>query len=425
MHAFPVSLWLKKSVAAVDMPPMRRDPVSREWLRLLFALALAMVLMLRPGLGAFAQEPHAGGVVGAWPPEASALEGQGAAAAGTGWKVVYIVGDVDGLEGPTTRLYIGHAQEQAAQLRAQGFTVTEFYAPNNHWPDIVAAAAGAHALIYAGHGMRWGGSDAMVGGMKLNAGESVHPDQIRSDLRMAPGAVAILNHACYSAGSSEEDVHGTTFETAERRVALYSLPFLEAGFSGYYASWYYYFPAALLTSLASGLTYSQAYEAYHDFNPATVTRLSHSLSPGDVLWLDYDDWESWEGLQYSYAFAGDPGHRLGQDPTPAPTLSLSHADLSALSRPGGAPQTVSIQVLAEGGVLPPWEAWVEGGSASWLTLEPRPAEGSLLVHLQPPAVAGDLSAQVIVQPLYYPPLRLPVSLTVAHLTLLPEVRRAG
>lgn len=416
------TLHLQKiTVPPVDNQRMKRGIASRVWVRLLVALILAAALLMPSGMQALAQEPHLGGVVAADPPQTMPAGKPELGALGSGFKAVYIVGDVDGVDGPTTQQYIAQARDQAQQLRSLGFTVVEFYAPDNHWSDIVAAVTDAQAIIYAGHGIRWGGDDALVGGMKLNASESVHPDQIRSDLRMAPGAVVILNHTCYSAGTGTEDIQGTDFETAVRRASQYSQPFLDAGLSGYYASWYYGFPAAVLTSLASGLTLGEAYEAYHDFNPETVTRLTHPLSPDHVLWLDYDNWTGWEGLQYNYAFAGDPDALLGE--APSPTFALSQPELSTYATIGGAAQTVTIQVTAEGS--PSWDAWVEGGSQPWLTLEPKPDEGVLLVHLQPPAAAGNYAAQVIVQPLYYPPLRLSVSLLVGHLTLLPAIIRAG
>lgn len=414
---------LKKTASSVDMPSMMLSPVLRAaWARSLAVLALVAALLVLFSTATMAQDGHAAGVLEAGAPMPAAPGTTELGALGA-WKAVYVVGEVDGTTGPTTLQYVSNARRDAEQMRALGFAVVEFYPPDNSWADIVAAAADAHAIIYAGHGMRWGGSDALVGGMKLNAAESVHPDQIGSDLHMAPGAVAILMHACYSAGTSEEDVNGTTFETAQRRVALYSLPFLEAGLTGYYASWYYGFPAAVLTSLASGLTLGQAYEAYHDYGAETVTRLTHPLSSGDSLWLDYDDWSGWEGRQYNYAFAGDPHLLFGQGPPP--TLALSQAALAAYALPGAAGQTFSVQVLATGGAPPPWDAWVEGGPFPWVTLEPRPAEGQLLVHLSPPATVGGYAAQVIVQPQYLPPLRLPVSLDVGYLTLLPAVSRTG
>ena len=41
---------------------------------------------------------------------------------------------------------------------------------------------------------------------------------LRASIRLAPNAVVILNHACYSAGSSEPGKANPTLSVARRRV---------------------------------------------------------------------------------------------------------------------------------------------------------------------------------------------------------------
>ncbi|NPV09788.1 MAG: hypothetical protein HPY83_17740 [Anaerolineae bacterium] len=396
-------------------------------LLLLLALSLLLASLTAP-MPAVAAEPHLGGVLAAHPPVDPTAQAElhaTLAAAAVPWKVVYVVGEVDGPDGPTTAAYVDDARTQSAQLRQMGMTVVEFYPPNNRWADIVAAAADARVLIYAGHGVGWGGDPMLVGGMRLRSDESVHPDQIRSQLRMAPPAVVLLNHVCYAAGTSTEDVNGTAYEEALRRVAEYSQPFLEAGLAGYYANWYYGFPSALLASLASGMTLGEAYEAYHDFSPATVQRLQHPRSAGDVLWLDYDDWPDWPGLQYDYAFAGDPALTLTE--TAAPSLVLSQQAVELYAVPGADAEVLRVRVATSDGSPAEWTAWVDGGSEGWLTLDSDPAQKQLLLTIEPPRQMGTYSAEVIVRaeegPLAGQETRLPVRLIVQHLTLIPVLHR--
>jgi hypothetical protein len=337
-----------------------------------------------------------------------------------------VVGDVDGLEGPTTLDYVQNAREESAALRQMGMTVVEFYPPNNRWSDILAAAADARVLIYAGHGVGWGGDPMLVGGMRLRADESVSPDQIRSQLRMAPQAIVLLNHVCYSAGTSSEDVNGTTYEEALRRVAEYSQPFLEAGLVGYYANWYYGFTSTLLSSLASGMTLGEAYESYHDYNAATVQRLQHPRSPSHVLWLDYDDWADWPGLQYDYAFAGDPNVSM-TTPTGTPTLILSHDSVEVYTLPGAGTEVLPVYVKTSDGSPASWSAWVDGGGTGWLSLDAAPGAEQLLLTIRPPQQLGTYTADIVVRvdegSLAGQELRLPVQLAVLYLTRIPLLHR--
>ncbi|MHB0876812.1 MAG: hypothetical protein ACYC5O_12310 [Anaerolineae bacterium] len=223
------------------------------------------------------------------------------------WKVVYVVGVVDTIGGPATRSYVDSARDNAAQLRTLGLQVQEFYPPDNHWPAIRAAANDADILIYSGHGVSWGGDPPLVGGLLLQPGEAVHPDQVRVELHMAANAVAIMSHICYAAGVSAEDAGPIAREEAERRVAQYSLPFLDAGISGYYANMYGTFPVALVEQLLGGDALGRAYEGFWDFGAGTVERHRHPQRPAMAMWLDKDDWN---GMRYNYAFVGDENLRL-------------------------------------------------------------------------------------------------------------------
>jgi hypothetical protein len=231
------------------------------------------------------------------------------------WKAVYVVGVVDTVSGPATRSYVDSARENAAQLRDLGVQVVEFYPPDNHWQDVRAAAREANILIYSGHGITWGGEPPLVGGLLLQPGEAVHPDQIRAELRMAPSAIAIMNHICYAAGVSADDPGPISREEAERRVAQYSLPFLDAGISGYYANMYGSFPVALIEELLAGQALGHAYEGYWDYTAATVERYRHPQRPAAAMWLDKDDWN---GMRYNYAFVGDDRVRLTAGPDMLP-----------------------------------------------------------------------------------------------------------
>lgn len=153
-------------------------------------------------------------------------------------KVAVIVGPV----GSKTATYIRRARALATQARALGARVIEVYSPNATWARVRAAATGAKVLIYLGHGNGYpnpyGPFDATkVDGLGLNAvagrgnsntryyGEAL----VARGIRLAPGAVVILNHLCYASGDNEWGKGNPTRATAVKRVDNYGAGFLRAG----------------------------------------------------------------------------------------------------------------------------------------------------------------------------------------------------
>jgi hypothetical protein len=153
-------------------------------------------------------------------------------------KVVVIVGPV----GSKTATYIRRARALAAEARALGARVVELYSPNATWARVKAAANGAKVLIYLGHGNGYpnpyGPFDATkVDGLGLNAAAGRGNSDTRyygealvvRGIRLAPGAIVILNHLCYAAGANEWGRGNPTRATAIRRVDNFGAGFLRAG----------------------------------------------------------------------------------------------------------------------------------------------------------------------------------------------------
>ena len=170
----------------------------------------------------------------------------------------------------------------ATELQANGVTVHKFYAPNNDWNQIKAAAAGAHFLMYRGHGVYYPGTSPWtVGGFALSGGIKSSGD-IRNDLALAQDAIVML-YGCFTAGSSSLDGGDIGITEARRRVAQYSDPFFDIGAAGYYANWFGDAFQMYLCYLFQGQTLGQAYESYFDFNSNTVDRGMHPDHPDKVL----------------------------------------------------------------------------------------------------------------------------------------------
>jgi len=159
-------------------------------------------------------------------------------------KVVIVVGPV----GSQTANYIYNAKQLATQAKGYGANVVQIYSPYATWTKVKAAAAGAHMLIYLGHGnghpSPYGSfSQYTKDGMGLNktsgAGNSnvkYYGEYYMKQLGMAPNSVVVLNRLCYASGNSEWGAANPTKSTAIQRVDNYGAGFLRSGAKAVFAS---------------------------------------------------------------------------------------------------------------------------------------------------------------------------------------------
>lgn len=202
-------------------------------------------------------------------------------------RVLFMVGDVDGADGSETQKADARAQTDVTKLRSFGVEVVPFYTSQNYtWTDVLAALP-ADVLIYRGHGV-YGGSDLhhpdFVGGFSIGPNnEYVPTEQIRDNLHLRGSSVVILAHACFTAGTaSTEAIDGLEIglEEAQRRVAMYSEPFLQAGIEGYFATDEV---VPLIRYLLSGVSFVEVYD--HTGPGANlVSRNYHPVKPDAVIW---------------------------------------------------------------------------------------------------------------------------------------------
>jgi len=156
-----------------------------------------------------------------------------------------VVGPVEG----ETSEYIREARRIATQLKSYGAIVREVHSPNATWSRVTAAARGASLLVYLGHGRGTPGpygvfDSRTMNGLGLNrTSASSHRNvrhygeyYLRASLRLAPGAVVILDRVPYAAGSSEPGRAYPARSTAVRRADNYAAGFLRAGAAAVFAS---------------------------------------------------------------------------------------------------------------------------------------------------------------------------------------------
>lgn len=166
------------------------------------------------------------------------------AAASLPMKVAIIVGPFES----RTAKYRDQANQLAAIAQNYGATVVKIYSPNATWGRVKSRAQGANLLIYLGHGNGWPSpykpfqpytKDGLGLNKSLGDGNSNLKYRgeyyIRNYLQLAPNAVVILNHACYTAGSSEPGRADPSKSTAKQRVDNYGSGFLRTGAKAVFA----------------------------------------------------------------------------------------------------------------------------------------------------------------------------------------------
>lgn len=295
-------------------------------------------------------------------PAAGPLEGTSRVAALnlTGLKAVLVVGPVP--EDPTYSAYANSMMNTIAdEFAANGVAVHKFYSPAANWSQIKAAAQGAHFFIYYGHGLAWGGSPPLVGGLRLDSG-SVHPDTIRNELRLAPKAIVMIG-GCYAAGTGPSEYRTVDIGVAEaqRRATQYFDPFLQAGAGAYYGCSYGWNSTFLnyVRFLFDGQSLGEAYQSFGDFNLNTVTYSTHPTRPELALWIDKDFDRVWI---YNQAFIGRPAQTL--DDLFGPTVQPPA--VAFLAVPGSPPQQSSVHIGVDEGVN--WTAILTPTVPSWASI---------------------------------------------------------
>jgi hypothetical protein len=276
-----------------------------------------------------------------------------------GLVAVAIVGDV----GSGNDSFAEDMDAAAAVLQGYGAEVRKFYyasAPFT-WADVVAAAQGAHLLIYMGHGVYWGGDPLQVGGFYLGGNQFVTPDQIRNDLDgvVDEQSVVIFSHACFTAGDGGP---GTISQSeAARRVQMYAQPFVDLGMQGYFANNYFRSAARTASLILSETAMGDAFKGSIAFDPARLVDLAHP-APGYDLWLDGapGDW--------NLSFVGIPGHVFY--PTPPALGNLPDELAFAYSIPDGrlVPVSQSLRPANVGNSTAlTWQVTQQG---SWFSVSP-------------------------------------------------------
>ena len=276
-------------------------------------------------------------------------------------KAVLVVGPIDTTYGASTLAEVAVMEQAADELRLRGVMVSTFYPPYDSWATIKLAASGAQFFMYRGHGVSDGNTPPNVGGLWLTEGY-ISPDAIRGELRLAKNAIVMM-YACWSAGSSSDDVTTSSSE-ALRRVIQYSDPFFSAGAGGYYANWLADAFPSFARSLLSGQTLGKAYKTYSDYTASSAEFYTHPSDASRAVWLDKDYFDG--GYKYDNAFVGQADATLSQ--LFSTSLVATPNPIERKVKVNGAAETSTLYVKSSSNVTFNWKASlvVDG---SWASLD--------------------------------------------------------
>jgi len=178
-------------------------------------------------------------------------------------KAVFIVGPTNG----STDSYLVDAEKMAVQAENAGMDVRRVFFPHATWDNVLANVQNASLVVYMGHGYGWPSpytnvlTESRQDGFGLNSFDGSARDQytyygatpIKNNITLAPSAVVVLVHGCYTAGNGENGSIPTA-EVARQRVDNFSSGFLAAGAGAVFAfGWNQKlnYPNALMTGTKS------------------------------------------------------------------------------------------------------------------------------------------------------------------------------
>ncbi len=218
-------------------------------------------------------------------------------------KVVIIVGPVAG----STSSYRSDASAAAAEARLYTNNVITIFSPTATWAKVKPALAGASIVVYMGHGNGWPSKyppfqTLTKDGLGLNptAGTDnsttkYYGESYIDDVTLAPNAVVILGHLCYSAGNSEQGDPEPTLSVAKQRVDNMAAGWIKAGArsvvaepyaSGMYGGASYYIHALFTSHQSMDQIFRDSPHSYgHEFTfPSTRSAgMTVEMDPEHVM----------------------------------------------------------------------------------------------------------------------------------------------
>lgn len=229
-----------------------------------------------------------------------------AAAVAVNPKVVLVVGATHG----TTPQYRSYMEQTYQTVRRYTSNVVRVYSPNATWSAVRSALQGASIVVYMGHGngypnpyVSYPRPEVQNGfGLNATAGDGDYNNKyygekyIAEEVRLAPSAVVILSHACYSAGNSEPGLAEPSLSVAKQRLDNFAAGFLKAGARAVIAEVYGSPDPYIVSLFTTHQTIEQIWRSAPSYN-GNVFSFASVRSPGFTAFGDPE--ERWSHFRRS------------------------------------------------------------------------------------------------------------------------------
>jgi len=212
-------------------------------------------------------------------------------------KAVIIVGPTHDL----TASNLQSGETLALLAESYGMDVRRVFHPKATWANVLANIQGANLVAYLGHGNGWPSpygpfQEKTKNGFGLNPYEGAGKNtveyyganKIRNNVVLAPKAIVLLNHLCYSAGNGEGD-DIPTWSIAHQRVDNFAAGFLYVGAKAVFA----YRSGSVATVINQLFTTDKTIEgifktteSWSGWNGTDPRKLDSARMPGNVNFLD-------------------------------------------------------------------------------------------------------------------------------------------
>jgi hypothetical protein len=211
-------------------------------------------------------------------------------------KAVFIVGPEEVL----TESNLLEAEAMAVQAEAAGMDVRRVFFPHATWENVLVEIQGASLVAYLGHGYGYPSNttkltESQQDGMGLNSYDGSSDidvtyygaNLIRESIQLAPHAVVLLMHGCYTAGNGLPGTPIPTPELARERVDNFASGWLAAGagavFGFQWGSSFNYYDALAYTDSTIDQLFMKPRREHVAWNELYFDSLR---TPGAVIHLD-------------------------------------------------------------------------------------------------------------------------------------------
>lgn len=262
-------------------------------------------------------------------------------------KVVIIVGPA----GSLTDSDLANAESLAEEAESFGMDVRRVFYPDATWDNVMANIQGANLVVDMGHGYGWPSPypyhyENQEDGIGLQNPKYAPSKSrtkyyggnwIRDNWTLAPDAVVVLNHMCYTAGNGEPGMAIPGWDLAVERVDNYAAAFLAVGAGAVFAYSGQSFDKGLRQLMTTNDTISDIFttpgpkpNGYLGYVGADARQFDSVRMPGNTNFLDRDP-----NKGFVRAVTGNLSMTASDWAQGAPTQSGQPPVLSDFSASGG------------------------------------------------------------------------------------------